>query len=116
MGSGENWVGYHVITHLALHWWLRRQNRPVPGFLVLDQPSQAHYPVDQDLDGRLDPLKDEDRHAVHALFSLMNEACKEIDANFQLIVLDHAHIVEDWFEEAIVEEWRGEKALVPRDW
>lgn len=116
MGSGENWVGYHVLTHLALHWWLRRQNRPVPGFLVLDQPSQAHYPVDQDQDGNLDPLKDDDRHAVHALFLLMYEACQEIEENFQLIVLDHAHIVEDWFEGAIVEEWRKDKALVPIDW
>ena len=31
IGSGENWVGYHVVTFLALHWWSREQRRPVPG-------------------------------------------------------------------------------------
>ena len=41
MGSGENWVSYHVLSHLALHWWFRRKQRPVPGFLILDQPTQA---------------------------------------------------------------------------
>ncbi|NKC28754.1 DUF3732 domain-containing protein [Ochrobactrum ciceri] len=25
MGSGENWVGYHVLSHLAIHWWLRER-------------------------------------------------------------------------------------------
>ena len=44
MGSGENWVGYHVVSHLALHRWFRTKRRPVPGFLIFDQPSQAHYP------------------------------------------------------------------------
>ncbi|WP_271607814.1 DUF3732 domain-containing protein [Bradyrhizobium sp. CCBAU 11434] len=44
MGSGENWVGYHVLTYLSLHWWFRRRGRPVPGFVIFDQPSQAHYP------------------------------------------------------------------------
>src|SRR5262249_30874767 len=40
MGSGENWVGYHVLAHLALHKWFRQKNRPVPGFIIFDQPSQ----------------------------------------------------------------------------
>ncbi len=116
MGSGENWVGYHVLTHLALHWWLRKKKRPVPGFLVFDQPTQAYYPPDP-VDGSLDSLKkDEDRQAVQSLFELMNFACTEIEPNFQLIVLDHAHLIQDWFEEAIVEEWRGDNALVPLHW
>jgi hypothetical protein len=25
MGSGENWVGYHVLAHLALHKWFRQK-------------------------------------------------------------------------------------------
>ncbi len=40
-GSGENWVGYHLIGHLALHKWLTERGRPVPRFLFLDQPSQV---------------------------------------------------------------------------
>ena len=116
MGSGENWVGYHVLAHLALHWWLRKRNRPVPGFLILDQPTQAYYPPDR-VEGGLDQLeKETDRRAVNALFRLMHRACAEIPAPFQVIVLDHAHLDDEWFEDAIVEEWRGGNALVPRDW
>jgi hypothetical protein len=44
MGSGENWVGYHVLAHLTLHKWFRQKNRRVPGFVIFDHPSQAHYP------------------------------------------------------------------------
>ncbi len=116
MGSGENWVGYHVLAHLALHWWFRRRKRPVPAFLILDQPTQAYYPPDR-VDGSLDEIeKDADRLAVQALFRLMHQACGEIERPFQLIVFDHAHLSDDWFESSIVEEWRGENALVPRSW
>ncbi|MDE2715643.1 MAG: DUF3732 domain-containing protein, partial [Chloroflexota bacterium] len=112
IGSGENWVGYHVATMLALHRWFRNQRRPVPGFLVLDQPSQAHYPPDTDVDS----VEDADRQAVHRLFKLMNEASAEIGQEFQLIVLDHARFEDDWFEAAIVEEWRGGAGLIPEGW
>lgn len=116
MGSGENWVGYHILGHLALHWWLRKKRRPVPAFLIFDQPTQAYYPPDS-LEGGLDQIaKDDDRTAVQALFKLMSVACSEIDPEFQLIVLDHAHLKDDWFEAAIVQEWRGQSALVPYDW
>lgn len=116
MGSGENWVGYHVLAHLSLHWWFRRRSRPVPSFLILDQPTQAYYPMDAQ-DGSLEEIKvDEDRMAVLSLFRLMFDACQEIETPFQLIVLDHAHLHERWFEDAIIEEWRGENALVPYDW
>ncbi len=115
MGSGENWVGYHVLTYLALHWWFRKRERPVPATLILDQPSQAHYPAERDQEGSLDPLDDKDRHAVQALFELMHRACQEIEG-LQLIVLDHAHLADDWFEASIVEEWRRGRALVPPAW
>lgn len=115
MGSGENWVGYHVLTYLALHWWFRKRDRPVPAILILDQPSQAHYPAERDQEGSLDPLDDKDRHAVQALFELMHRACQEIEG-LQLIVLDHAHLADDWFEASIVEEWRRGRFLVPPTW
>lgn len=116
MGSGENWVGYHVLTHLALHWWMRKKNRPVPAFLIFDQPTQAYYPPDR-AEGGLDQLEnDADRRAVRALFKLMDHACNEIESPFQLIILDHAHLRLDWFKDAIIEEWRGDAALVPQEW
>lgn len=53
IGSGENWVGYHVAAHLALHKLFRSRRRPVPAFLMLDQPSQAYYPPERDI-GQID--------------------------------------------------------------
>ena len=41
---------------------------------------------------------------------------QEIGEGFQLIVLDHAHIDDDWFNADIVEEWRGDLGLVPVEW
>jgi chaperonin cofactor prefoldin len=54
MGSGENWVGYHVAAHLSMHRLFVLRKRPVPAFLMLDQPSQAHYPPERDENGRID--------------------------------------------------------------
>ena len=118
MGSGGNWVGYHILCHLSLHWWFRLKKRPVPSFLVFDQPTQAYYPPDStNGEGYIDEIKkDADRNAVKALFKLMWDACKNIQSDFQLIVLDHAHLKEDWFQNSIIEIWRGNKALIPNDW
>lgn len=115
MGSGENWVGYHVLSHLALHKWFRQKGRPVPGFVIFDQPSQAHYPPDRDADGSLDVLKDEDQTAVLELFRLVSTAAVELAPKLQVIVLDHADLKEDWFKAAVVERWRGRK-LIPAEW
>ena len=116
IGSGENWVGYHVVTLLALHRWFRERGRPIPGILVFDQPSQAHYPPDSDQSGGIDGLQDADRRAVHNLFEFMHSTSQEIGDGFQLIVLDHAHLDDDWFNASVVEEWRGDAALVPVEW
>ena len=48
MGSGENWVGYHLIAHFALHHWFVKRQRPVPRFIFIDQPSQVYFPEDED--------------------------------------------------------------------
>ncbi|WP_215766981.1 DUF3732 domain-containing protein [Gluconobacter cerinus] len=117
MGSGENWVGYHVLTHLALHKWFRQKARPVPAFLILDQPSQAHYPPEKDAnDGSIASLADEDKTAVQKLFSLIAKVAREIAPSLQVILLDHADLNEDWFNAAVIERWRHGCKLVPLDW
>ena len=116
MGSAENWVGYHVLAHLALHKWFRQKKRPVPGFLLLDQPSQAHYPSERDAEGSIDALGDEDQRAVHLLFKLISDAASEMAPDLQVIVMDHADLKHDWFQEAVVERWRKGVKLVPESW
>lgn len=116
MGSAENWVGYHVLAHLALHKWFRQKGRPVPGFIVFDQPSQAHYPAERDAEGSIDILNDEDQRAVHQLFKLMFDVAVELAGELQMIVLDHADLRDDWFQGAVVERWRKGVKLVPSSW
>lgn len=116
MGSGENWVGYHVLAHLALHKWFRLKGRPVPAFILFDQPSQAHYPAEEDAEGSLDVLKDEDKVAVQRLFKLMSDAARELAPELQIIIMDHADLRDDWFQEAVTERWRRGKKLVPTQW
>jgi Protein of unknown function (DUF3732) len=116
MGSGENWVGYHVLAHLALHKWFHQKQRPVPSFVIFDQPSQAHYPPDRDAEGSIDALKDEDKTAVLKLFKLISLAAAELAPGLQIIVMDHADLKDPWFETAVVERWRGGNKLIPSDW
>jgi hypothetical protein len=116
MGSAENWVGYHVLAHLALHKWFRQKKRPVPGFIIFDQPSQAHYPADRDAEGSIDVLGDEDQRAVRLLFKLISDAATELAPELQVIAMDHADLKDDWFQDAVVERWRKGVKLVPESW
>jgi hypothetical protein len=116
MGSGENWVGYHVLAHLALHKWFRQKERPVPGFLFFDQPSQAHYPPEKDVDGSIDVLANEDQTAVTELFQLIYSVANDIAPELQVIVMDHADLKTDWFAESVTARWRGNEKLIPETW
>ena len=116
MGSGENWVGYHAAAHLALHKLFRQRKRPVPAFLMLDQPSQVHYPPERDNEGKLDGLTDEDQAAVKRLFRQLWDYCEVPSANMQIIVADHVELLDPWFRASIVQRWRNGIKLVPQTW
>lgn len=115
IGSAENWMGYHLITHLALHRFFTQQSRPVPRLLMLDQPTQAYFPSDV-AQARGDMNTDADRLAVRRLFELIRDAVEELAPSFQVIVCDHANLAEDWFQDAVRYDWRGGEKLIPADW
>ncbi|MDP3115973.1 MAG: DUF3732 domain-containing protein [Phenylobacterium sp.] len=115
IGSGENWVGYHIAAHLALHGLFRARNRPVPAFLMLDQPSQVHYPPERDV-GEIDGKSDEDQAAVARLYRLLFDYCEEHFPCMQIIVMDHVELLEDWFRDSTVQRWRDNIKLVPVSW
>lgn len=116
IGSAENWIGYHIASHLALHQTFIRHERPVPRFLVIDQPSQGHYPsqmVWQDADDELDA----DDVAVRSLYEQMYKFVGDNEGKFQVIVVDHADFNEPWFRDSIVRYWRGDnEKLIPASW
>jgi hypothetical protein len=119
MGSGENWVGYHVLTHLALHEWFSKKDRPVPRFLMLDQPTQVYFPADlaaRDIVTLDDLPQDEDREAVLRLFSLIFDVVGGASNGLQVIITDHADLADESFQNAIIERWRGGVKLVPESW
>ena len=115
MGSGETWVGLHLVTHLALHNWFFKKQRPVPQFLFLDQPSQAYFPPDTSAETVRDEIEvtNPDRQSVIRMFKLIVEETK----NFQVIVTEHADIREDWYQALVRENWwDGTLKLVPIEW
>lgn len=115
MGSGETWVGLHLVTHLALHNWFFKKQRPVPQFLFLDQPSQAYFPPDTSAETVREQTEatNPDRQSVIRMFKLIVEGTK----NFQVIVTEHADIREDWYQALVRENWwDGKQKLVPVGW
>lgn len=116
MGSGENWVGYHLISHFALHKWFVGRNRPVPRFLFIDQPSQVYFPEDWDWEQAGEGERGEDREAVGRMYQLALKVVQQLSPAFQVIITDHANINEPWFQQCIVERWREGRKLVPPEW
>lgn len=110
MGGAENWLGCHLIAHMALQRWFTQENRPVPRFLYLDQLTGAFYPPESEAGAR-------ERASVHAMYKWLFSALEESRNQFQLIIVDHADLNEPWFQKAVVEKWWGEKdGLIEWEW
>tara|TARA_R110000744_G_scaffold35055_2_gene81404 strand:- start:352 stop:2286 length:1935 start_codon:yes stop_codon:yes gene_type:complete len=118
IGSGENWVGYHLVAYLALAKWFIEQDRPVGRFIFFDQPTQVYFPSDNSNTGSLNEIEDdEDREAVKRMFVWIFKVVAELSPNLQVIITDHADIDEEWFQSSIADtKWRGEDALIPKHW
>ena len=116
MGSGETWLGCHLIAFLALHDFFARKERPVPRFLILDQPSQVYFPAEQERDVNQVDEADEDRLAVIRIFKLIVNVVQDLSPRMQVIITEHADIQEPWYQDLVVERWRNGRALVPVEW
>jgi len=116
MGSGANWVSYHLLIHFALHQHFIQANRPVPHFLMIDQPTQVYFPPAKDInnDGLITTSSDE--VAVNKMFDFIIDTTNKLDSNFQVIITDHAHLNSSKFKDCVVEVWRSGKKLIPQEW
>lgn len=123
IGSGSNWLSYHIAVSLGLHkYFLTLKQSPVPNFIVYDQPSQVYFPKrlatrQNEID--LDPeLKDEDVEAVKKVFKVLSSTVENNKGSLQIIVLDHApeSVWGDIKNIKLVEKWRNDRTLVPLDW
>ncbi|EAP84029.1 DUF3732 domain-containing protein [Sulfitobacter sp. EE-36] len=122
VGSGANWLAYHVAMLLALHvYFLKTPHHPVPSFLVFDQPSQVYFPralveregVSTDVEWR-----DEDIRAVQKIFGAFSSVMEGAANRLQIIVLDHAgeDVWGDFEHVYKVAEWRDGEKLIPDSW
>ena len=129
LGSGANYMGYHISTMLGLHEFfvkLKDTSKPnfVPSFLVLDQPSQVYYPDKfEEKEGEKGSKDIEDTKKI---FEACNQFMKNTGSSVQLIILEHVpkttwkNIDDDIFN--LVGVWRGEEntddyeALIPKQW
>jgi energy-coupling factor transporter ATP-binding protein EcfA2 len=117
IGSGMSWVGYHLTAYLALQDFFITARRPVPSFLMLDQPSQAFFPRDRQEGGDLSELSDTDRDNTRKLYKMLYDVTQALGGKLQVIVFDHADFTGDeWFQDSIIETWRDGQALIPQIW
>lgn len=132
VGSGANWMGYHIATFLAIHQFLSKDDlshSPVFSFLVIDQPSQVYFPsansganqldADEEDLKKLIAERDVDIRATKRIFEMLAEGLSAADYRYQIIVLEHA---DDsiWGEVPHTNEaanWKAdEMGLIPSFW
>jgi DNA repair ATPase RecN len=122
VGSGQNWVGYHIAGLLALHeHFVTLTRNPVPRFLMIDQPSQVYFPEAwpdlNTLDS--DTARSADIAGVHRIFEALGHFMSKVP-EFQIIVTEHAGAI-TWEGVAnvhVVGNWREGQGdfLVPNEW
>lgn len=120
IGSGANWLAYHVSVTLAFQrFFLQKPAHPVPNFLIYDQPSQVYFPQSPRDDEMSDTdWRDEDIVAVRKVFTAVSLETQKAKGNLQVILLDHADekVWKDIDNVILIEEWRDNKKLVPLNW
>lgn len=109
LGSGSNWVGIHLIAYFALQKYFIAQDRPVPSFLFIDQPSQVYFPSEID-------AQDTDKKEVNNLYQFILNRVKELDGKIQVIIVDHANLNNKEFQDAVIEKWWDGTKLIPDSW
>lgn len=131
IGSGSNWLSYHVALMVALHRYFSSENsNPVASFVIYDQPSQVYFPRRLADEGRAadkstesevdhkDDFTDEDVEAVKKIFKTVANAITQDKGRWQAIILDHApgsvwNDIPNIYE---VAEWRDGEKLIPVEW
>jgi hypothetical protein len=125
IGSGANWMGYHIATLLALHDHFAGLDwNAVPQFLVIDQPSQVYFPdkLQKQSEAEYTP---EDILKVQKIFTAFhNHLSLRKDNPTQIILIEHADEI-TWQAHMdivhVVKRWRdddpsGDNALIPQEW
>lgn len=120
-GGGANHLAYHLGALLALHRFASSNDRPIPRFLFIDQPTQVYFPSEEiykQADGSVERTEtDSDLASVRNLFEMLYRFSSKDCPGFQLIITEHANLRAPWFQASLVETpWTKPPALVPEEW
>ncbi len=121
VGSGQNWVGYHISCLLALHeHFFGLLDSPVPRFLVIDQPSQVYFPEAWPTLDEAPGGTSADIEGVHRIFSALSKFLESLPESFQIIVTEHAGAItwQGLNNVNVVANWREGQGdyLIPKSW
>lgn len=119
IGSGHNFMSYHISTILAIHeFLLTLSTNRVPGFIVFDQPSQVYFP-----EFKNDKLaEDEAIVKVKRIFKVLCEFKKRTESKTQIIIIEHAgeNTWSDYPNDIkLIRNWHGDSddnALILKSW
>ena len=121
IGSGHNFMSYHISTILAIHEYLlsTKEYNKVPSFIVFDQPSQVYFP---ELKNKKKVNNEEAVLKVKRIFQVLADFKKRTNSQVQVIIIEHAGEA-TWKDYAdcikLIRNWRGKKkdnALIPEEW
>ena len=118
IGSGSNWLAYHISTILGLQEFFSTFQSSVPNFVVFDQPSQVYFPHGSTDNSEVYDLGDLDREAVKSIFTTMAKCISNVNNNMQILVLEHADSSIYGDVQGINEVcvWRNGEKLIPLEW
>jgi hypothetical protein len=122
IGSGSNFMAYHISTILAFHeFFLSRPKHPSPNFIFFDQPTQVYFPEKNDTEG---DAKNEDAIRVERIFTALDSAITRTKGKLQIIILEHVggYAWSELKNVVKIKRWRDDepdaddRALIPNSW
>ncbi|HEY5592774.1 MAG TPA: DUF3732 domain-containing protein [Paludibacter sp.] len=127
VGSGANWMGYHLSAIFALHeHFLSLKSNFVPSFVLIDQPSQVYFPKNfptvsaevKNFKGFASNSKSDDLTQTRKIFKAAADIIQRTESKLQVIIVEHAPEItwEGIPEIHLVEEWKGDNGLIPKSW
>lgn len=120
IGSGHNFMSYHISTILAIHEYLLTlaDKNKVPTFIIFDQPSQVYFPELK----KEELTEDEAVLKVKRIFKVLSEFKNRTNSKVQTIIIEHAG-ENSWSEYSenvkLIRNWHGDSddnALIPKQW
>lgn len=119
IGSGHNFMAYHISVLLSLHeFFLSQSKHPTPNFVIFDQPTQVYFPESSDAESS---ENNDDMDRVKRIFFALQKAIERTNGRLQIIILEHVgkKAWEGLSDVIQLKRWRNDEkdnALIPSDW